>query len=271
MSTAVVTLTDQNYFERAKRTIVDCRTRGEWKGPIILITIAFDAPKNWLDFYGVTGKRFEHIDTSSLVEQYKLHPFVTPHDGRNLSKLTQWDKFHVFDEYFLQWKKVIFLDAGLGVFDSIQHLNELECDGKLIAPDDAPPYDEKKRFFLMLEFGANAEAEKGLFEEYSRDILQERYFLNCMWVYDTQLIKKCAVSDLVSAMNKFPICRCNEMTIMNLLFSYKHKVWSPMPQFASSGKRLFGWCEYDRDYGTANTWRDFCFMKYPVSINMNRE
>ena len=67
-------------------------------------------------------------------------------------------------------------------------------------------------------------------------------------------------------MNKFTFCRCNEMTIMNLLFTFKNKVWKPFPEFVN-GKRLFGWVEYDRNYGNC-TWRDFCFIKYPCTINM---
>lgn len=69
----------------------------------------------------------------------------------------------------------------------------------------------------MFELTANPVATQRLFEEYSKDILEERYFLNCIWVYDTKLIKTCGMTDLIEAMNKYPICRCNEMTIMNLL------------------------------------------------------
>jgi hypothetical protein len=57
---------------------------------------------------------------------------------------------------------------------------------------------------------------------------------------------------------------------MNLIFTFKHKVWRPFPEFASNGKRLFGWTEYDRDYGYG-TWRNFCFLKYPSTINFECE
>jgi hypothetical protein len=76
---------------------------------------------------------------------------------------------------------------------------------------------------------------------------------------------------MIDAMNKYPICRCNEMSIMNLLFVMKYKVWKPFPEFAENGQRLFGWIEYDRDYGPNKTWRDFCFMKYPCTINFECE
>ena len=66
MKTVVVTLTDQAYFHKAKRTILDIRSRGEWTGDLVLITVGFDAPPNFLDYYRIIGKRVEHLDTSHL-------------------------------------------------------------------------------------------------------------------------------------------------------------------------------------------------------------
>lgn len=268
MSSVVVTLTDQAYFNRAKRTIIDVRTRGKWNGDIVLITVGFNASQNFLDYYNVIQKRVEHINTDYIVDQYRQYPLTSVGDQRHLIKLTQWDKFYVFDKWFTQWRKVIFLDAGLRVFNEISYLDNLPFENKILAPDDAPQYDTEKRFRLMLEIGTNPLADQRLFNDFPKDILEERYFLNCLWVYDTNLLSICDMSDLIDAMNKYPICRCNEMTIMNLLYTMKHRVWSPFPEFASNGLRLFGWCEYDRDYGPHNTWRNFCFIKYPCSINM---
>ena len=106
--TVVVTLTDVGYFSRAKRTIIDIRSRGEWTGDIVLITVGFDPSQNFLDYYNVTQKRVEHINTDSLIQQYNQYPLKTVGDDRHLLKLSQWDKFYVFDDYFRQWDKVIF-------------------------------------------------------------------------------------------------------------------------------------------------------------------
>jgi hypothetical protein len=269
-NTAVVILTDRNYFSRAKRTIIDVRTKGKWLGDLVLITIGFDASKNFIDFYEVIPKRFEHINTDYLVSQYTQHPLKTIEDKRHLLKLSQWNKFYVFDEWFLQWNKIIYLDAGLRVFDKIAYLDNLSCEGKLLAPDDVPACGVQ-RFEAMLEMNANPAAAGALLTEFSADILKQRYFLNCIWVYDTSLIRNCNVQQLIETMNKYPICRCNEMTIMNLIFTFKLKAWEPFPEFISSGKRLFGWIENDRDYGPYKTWRDFCFIKYPYTINMECE
>lgn len=282
VSTVVVTLTDAGYYHKARRTIIDIRSRGEWTGDLVLITVGFDAAPNFLDFYKVTPFRVEHIDTSVLLEKYKQCPIRPTCDNREWGKLTQWDKFYVFDKWFIQWSKVIYLDAGLRVLDRIEYFANISCDGLLMAPDDAPEYDTHKRFGGIIETDKNVDAVNELFTEYSPDILQERYFLNCIWMYDTALLKTISFEDCVITMNKYPICRCNEMTVMNLLFTFKHNVWKPFPEFIDikrptsydnkndNKKRLFGWTEYDRNYGNT-TWRDFCFLKYPTTINFDSE
>ena len=266
-----MTLTDKDYYPRAKRTIIDIRTRGQWTGDIVLVTIGFHASQNFLDFYQVTEKQFEPISTTYLLEQYRKYPLQTVSDNRHLNKVAQWNKFYLFDEWFTQWRRIIFMDAGLRVFDSIQYLLELPFEGKLYAPDDLPKYNTQEGFGRIMELPANPPATEKLFQEYSKDIVQQRYFLNCIWVYDSSLLSQCSKKDLLDAMNEYPICRCNEMTTMNLLFTFKHKVWEPFPEFASNGKRLFGWTEHDRDYGPFTTWRDFCFIKYPSTIQFDCE
>ena len=292
MRTVVVTLTDHVYYHKARRTIVDIRSRGEWTGDLVLITVGFDAPTNFVDYYNVIPFRVEHIDTSVLLEGYKACPIRPTCDNREWGKLTQWDKFYVFHKRFANWDKVIYLDAGLRVVDRIEYLDALDCTGTLLAPDDAASYDNEKRFGGIIETDRNPAVVAELFNEYSPDILHQRYFLNCIWVYDTALLHTISFEDCVETMNKYPICRCNEMTVMNLIFTCKHHVWRPFPEFVTvkkrahpmqpvdSGiievdvldhKRLFGWTEHDRNYGGHTTWRDFCFLKYPSTINFDSE
>ena len=271
MKIVVVVLSDQKYFEKAKRTILDTRTRGCWTGSIVWITVGFDAPQSFLEQNNVIQRRVEHLDTSHLLEAYTKEPLKPTTDNRTTGKLTQWDKFYVFDQWFSQWDRVIYLDAGLRVFDSINHLLDLDCTGLLMAPDDAPANDTSKRFGVIIETAGHPHITEALFKEYDPQILGQRYFLNCMWIYDTVLLQKITIDQLIDAMNKYPICRCNEMTIMNLIFNFKYKVWKAFPDYClkNPSKHLFGWTEHDRDYGRQATWRDFCFVKYPSTIKFN--
>jgi hypothetical protein len=269
MKRVVVTLTDAGYFHKAQRTIADIRSRGQWTEDLVLITVGFDAPQNLLDEYRIILFRIEHIDTTYLLEQYKKCPIRPTCDNREFGKLTQWDKFSVFNTWFLQWDRVIYFDAGLRIVDSIHYLADLPCDGAFMAPDDCAPYDTTGVFSKIIEIDRNPPVVEQLFQEYPRDILDRRYFLNCIWMYDTTLLRTITYAELADTMNRYPICRCNEMTIMNLLFTMKYQVWKPFPEFIQKDgqqKRLFGWSECNDHYGHHNTWRDFCFLKYATTL-----
>jgi hypothetical protein len=265
----VVLVTDHNYFYKARRTIIDVRTRGNWKGDIVLITVDYNASNDFLTFYNVTSFPVQHIDTSYLLAQYQQCPIRPTDDDRQYLKLVQWDKFYVFHTFFRKWKKVIYLDAGLRVLDDICYLDEIPCYHTLLAPDDAAPNDHVKRFGGIIEIDKNEAAVSRLFQKYNPGILYERYFLNCVWIYDTSLITDYLLDDLILEMNQFPICRCNEMTIMNLIFTFQRRVWKPFPEFTSSGKRLFGWTENDVGRGGNGelSWKDYCLIKYPYTLS----
>ena len=268
----VVTLSDEKQQDRALRTILDARTRGAWQGDMVWITVGFTPSSEVTEFYRIRTFRVEHLDTSGVLAYYARHPLRPTCDGRETKKLTQWDKFYVFDSWFLQWERVVYLDAGLRVVDRISHLLELDCEGLFLAPDDAAPYDTEKRFGGIIELDAERHPDvvQEFLREYDPAILKERYFLNCIWMYDTALLHRIHLTDFMDAMNRYPISRCNEMTIMNLLLTFKHRVWRPFPSHCprEERRRLFGWTERDQDYGPYTTWRDFCFLKYPSTLGI---
>lgn len=257
MLTAFVTLCDQTYFPKALQTIRELRESGKWTGDIVLITVDFE-PK----IPGVIVYKTSHINTDGLLESFRKHPLRPMPDNRHFGKLYQWDKLQVFKPFFRQWERVVFLDAGIRVFDSVQALLDLEWKGRFLAPDDSDPYDNGNRFAVQLDMIANPEVTTQLLEEYSQEILDKHYFLNCIFVFDTALLDKISYQEMEDAMNKYPICMCNEMGIMNLIFCYKLDAWVPFPQRVGD-KYLFGWCE--RNYREQPDWRSFHFIKYSVT------
>jgi hypothetical protein len=65
--TTVALLSDSKYFEKTKKTIIDLRTRGNWRGSIVLITIDFDLNIHFKDFYNITEMKFDTIDKTQLL------------------------------------------------------------------------------------------------------------------------------------------------------------------------------------------------------------
>ena len=263
--TVFVLVTDQNYFYRAKRTIMDLRTKGNWNKDIVLVTIDFELNSNFKDFYHITEVKFPSIDKSILLHNIGENGFNDTTDKREINKLNQWEKLHVFDDYFSQWLRVVYLDAGLRVLEDVKYILEINYNDRLLAPKDGKLYDEET-FNCQISFD-----NQGLVEtfknEYGESTMKSNYMLNCMWIYDTNILKLCDKMQLIEAMNKYTFCKTNEMGIMNILFHFKYKLWERLPIQASNGKILFDWCELNQEHFT--TWRDYCLLKYPVSIGFD--
>jgi hypothetical protein len=258
--TTFALVTDIAYWEKAKRTIIDLRSKGNWQGPIVLITIDFNLNTNFKDFYNITEVKFPMIDKTSLLEKIGPNGFSNS-DKRELTKTNQWEKLHIFDDYFKCWQRVVFLDAGLRVLDDVSHLLELDYKNKILAPRDGK-LSEYNWFETQLSYD-NMDYIQSLVAQFGDNILQSNFMLNCIWIYDTSILDLCNKNQLIEAMNSYPFCKTNEMGIMNLLFHFKYHLWEPFPIKASNNKYLFDWCELN-NLGTH--WKDYCYIKYPVTI-----
>ena len=270
-STVFVLVTDQGYIHKAKRTILDLRTRGLWLGDIVLINIDnAHLGRNYLDFYRVTEKKFPIIEEKyELLQKLHYAPFLDSIDGREISKVNQWEKLHVMDPYFRQWDRVVFLDSGLRVLDDVYStILQLDYRGKFLAPDDGGNYVElpnPNKLFHTQVSQANPSRLTKLKEDFPKvEELLEPYFLNCMWVYDTAILDICTKEEMIQGMLDYPICLTNEMTMMNLFIHFKYGLWERFPVRAHNGKILFDWCEANNP--KPSSWRDYCFIKYPNTI-----
>lgn len=261
-NTVVVTLCDEKYFQKAACTIRDIRSVGQYWGDLVLVTIGFIPPVNFTDFYKITVKHFQQIDVSKLMSQLKQHPF-TRGDKRETTKIAQWNKLYIFDNYFNRWDRLIFFDAGFRVLGSLQHYLDVPWEGHITALDDSHPEDVK-RFNCQIELSSRPDKIEEL-QRILPDALDMRYFLNCFWIHDTRIIKENTFDEMVDLMNRFPICLNNEMCIMNIYFAIKRQ-WQPLQIKMSDGKFLMDWSERN-----GNTWRSYVGLKYPRTITMEPE
>jgi len=258
--TTFALVTDISYWEKTKKTILDLRSIGKWNGNIVVYTIDFDLNHNFKDLYNIIEVKFPIIEKDILLKKIGKDGFSNS-DKRELNKLNQWEKLHIFDSYFKRWQRIVFLDAGIRIFDDIKFLLELDYKNKILAPIDGKHYQHNK-FKDQLSYD-NQEAFNYLMSQYDSSILTSNHMLNCIWIYDTNILDLCDKNKLLDAMNNYPLCRTNEMGIMNLLFHFKYNLWQPFPVKASNGKYLFDWCEANNPN---TTWRDYCLIKYPITI-----
>lgn len=263
MTKAIVTLCDHNYFGKAIQTIRDVRSIGQWSGDLVLISVGFTPPQDLCEKYGIQTVTFPNIPIQSLIDYYKANPLsIATLDARETNKGVQWEKLHVFDVYFRKWECVLFMDAGLRVLDSVDAFFSLNWKGRIMALDDTWN-DPNKKFRCQIEMANNPSAVEALTRKYGSGILDESYFLNCIWIFDTSLITESTKQEMIDIMNKYPIWRTNEMCVMNLFFHFHLRRWTPFPAMAKNGKYLFDWCEYNRP---STKWYQYCALKYPVTL-----
>jgi hypothetical protein len=271
--TVFVLVTDEGYLYRTKKTIIDLRSTGQWHGDLVLINVGMNSINpNFLDFYNITVKKFPQIEEKNeLVNQLQYNVFMDTIDGREISKTNQWEKLHVMDPYFKQWDRVVFLDAGLRVLANVHDsILQLDYKGKFMAPDDGGNYvmlpNPDKLFTTQVSqsIPKHVDALKRDFPKVND--LMEPYFLNCIWVYDTSILDICTKHEMIDGILKYPVCKTNEMTLMNLYIHFKYNLWTRFPKNATNGKVLFDWCEINNPL--RSTWRDYCFLKYPVTITL---
>ena len=264
-NTVFVLVSDENYYNKCKKTIIDLRACGKWFGDIVCITVGFNMNSDFKLFYNIIEVKFPEIDKITYL--HNIGNGLSDGDGRELTKLTQWEKLHVFDEYFIKWDRVIYLDAGLRVLDTVNYLLELEYKDSFLCPGE---YYKEEHFinnkFVCQLTTHNPTMLKQLTDTYGAEILNAHYFLNCIWIYDTAILKTIHKNELIDVMNTYPLFRTNEMGVMNLIIAMKYKLWVPFPTLASNGKYLFDWCELNR-LGTI--WQNYCLIKYPVTISFD--
>lgn len=258
--TVFVTLTDIKYLVRAKKTINQLRTNGKWSGEIVLITVDFDLDEEFKSIYNIIEKKFPLIDKTNLLEKIGKQGFSNS-DLRELTKLTQWEKLHLFDDYFKNWERVVFLDAGLSVLDSVKYLLELEFKNSFLCSSDRGDGEIKfnDNVFDCQISKDFPEIRNDFIQCYGENMMTSEYFLNCMWVYDTEILNICKKEEMIELMNKYPLFRTNEMGVMNVIIHFKYHLWKPFPEKTSHGKYLFNWCELTLP---GSHWSNFCFIKY---------
>jgi hypothetical protein len=153
------------------------------------------------------------------------------------------------------------------ILDDVKYLLELDYKNKLLAPNDAAPnFNPNQIFKTQISFD-NEIMVNLVKDDFGEQIFDSQYFLNCIWIYDTNILKICNKQQLIDAMNKYVLCKTNDMALMNLMFHFKYNLWESFPIKASNQKYLFEWNETNHPFHT--TWRDYCFIKYSATLSFH--
>jgi hypothetical protein len=243
----VVLLTNAAYSKQCLMTIHGCRTVGNYKGDIVVLTDA-DLSDEFLK-YEVIVKKYDPIDIQPIISKIIERPF-TDTDGREISKQIQWQKLNIFHTYFKQWQKIFYMDAGMYVFGDINIFFDLVRPQQLLAHcDDFPEY----RTNLAGQF--NRLSYPDVFAELAVNYNLERpCFQTGIILFDSSIIKHETISEIMNLAYKYHISRTNEQGILNLYF---YDMLAQVPIYRD-GKFLY---DYWERFGNHHT--RYILLKYP--------
>lgn len=255
----VVVCSNELYCKKTQETLIQIRTNGKWIGDLVWIAIDFEPPLHFVHEWHITVLHKPSYDMFWLSELRCRYPF-TDTDGREIHKLIQFSKWRVFSHEFKIYKSLLYIDSGMYINHPIAPVFSIEHQNKFIAPDDRFPFDDPSKTFTRqwdqtVCFSQFQDLQDYCQQELSIDCLDKcGYFLNCLWLMDTSLIKSDTQIELLALLKRFPISRTNEMAIMNLYFL---RYWKPLPEKVN-GLLLFDWTQRN-----GHKTDDYIMLKYP--------
>jgi len=199
----LVTIADQNFIDQAKQLFSSVYFNAGWQGDYLLLACGIsDEDLAWFKNKGILVYSQPFLGNSLLgIKNYP--PIVL-------------SKFYLFQEYFKKWQKIIYLDADILVYASLDRLQEL-------AGFNA---SQINTFRLRDEFIDNRQKTKEIRKKYC---LWRRPFSTGVLVFDSNLISEKTFEELMELYcQSKDICQYQEESVLNLFFYKKWKKLSLM-------------------------------------------
>lgn len=202
----LVTLADANFINQAKQLFSSVYFSAGWQGDYLLITNGIsEKDLNWFRDKGILIYDAPLLDNSRQGE--KTYPPIV------------LSKFYLFQDYFKQWNKIIFLDADIIVRGPLDYL--LGLSGFSAA--------EAVSFRLRNEFIDDQERIKEISQKYD---LRGRALATGVMVIDSDIIKQNTFKEINSLYERFKyIYQYSEESTLNLYF---YKNWNILPSIYNS-------------------------------------
>jgi len=216
----IITAADINFIDQAKQLFSSVYFNAGWQGDYLLLTHDLSAEDTiWFETRGIIVYDQPLVSTLPVGDK-KYSPIIL-------------SKFYFFQEYFKKWQKIIFLDADILVYASLDNLLKLTGFN---APEAIP-------LRLRDEFISDKKRLSDLKKSYN---LNSRAFSTGVFVFDTDLIQPDTFSDIISIYNKYEqIYQYGEESILNLFF---YKNWKMLPMtYNSVPWYLHNFCGLDKD------------------------
>lgn len=223
MKTCVVFTCDAKYFDKFIKTCSELVEKGKYQGDVCLVIGNDLLESDLLDHPVIRDNNVivRHFPNISFSDDFLAIQRILPRPAHWNQKMFQYHKFYLFDTYFKQWDRILYLDCGITIFsDVLPILNEYQ-ENMLLAHSDAYPTYVWK---LHTQF---IQDNLGFFDELVRKYdLSIDYFQTTMILFDTKIIDDDTVSNLIKLAEQHPVGITNDQAYISLYFTNVKPRWS---------------------------------------------
>lgn len=208
----IVTIADDKYIDYSKQLFSSILKNSNWKGDLMLLTTKIDLKtKKLFESKGILVKKVNYPIIKEWVKttNSKTHP-------QTISL-----KFELFDTYFKNWNKIIYLDTDIIVKTNI---NDLLKTKKFSAVEHN--YSETIKDELIHNSKSSEENNKYL--KFSKKINLSKQTLNSgVFCINTKIITSDLKSKIIKTYKKYAkISKFSEQTILSIFF---YDIWEKKP------------------------------------------
>jgi len=249
---------DEIALRRLRETVEMIRTNGDYQGDIVILTPGSDhflySISSALDPANRRKVYFKVVP--SLEGKVHLLPTWYSRQKPNTKSWVYLEKFFVYDLFFLNWKKVLYIDSGMRIWNHLQHVFELSEPGILMAHSDGFPSYERK----LIDACSCDEypAQCSELTKYFRNDLSIDFFQSTFLLFEPESVVTFeTVNHLFSLVDGFNFLE-GDQTYMALYFHFIQKKWKQIP-FQTKDQRLWVYDFWTRDNRSIH---DYIMFKY---------
>lgn len=224
--------------------LINLEKNGNYKGDVVILTNKFSPSwfiKKIVSYPKITIIKLPKIRFPKATRRSFLLLNTSGQPNRFKYKNFQWFKVHLFNESMKQWKTILYLDINLTIHHDINGIFNLEPSNCLLAKADAYPEYNKK---LASQFDNSHYLYESLENNY--DLEDVNYFQTGLLYYDTSIIHKNMVQEIIDLAIKYPLSLTNEQGIINLLFQIDCYKYRQIPEIIDGRIFYYYWMIKDK-------------------------
>jgi hypothetical protein len=232
-SWVLILLANEPYIERAKTTIMECRSTGDWQDDIVLmVPSTLISDNSLLLFAGEQRVQLKELPTRNYNNILELWSSPQNNSSYDIdcdyikSRTFIYMKFYLFDMFLKKWDVVFYIDAGMKVFGKLSPFKTIcEPQNCLYAHSDSYPTFQWK-LHGQFSYEILSADQRAALNEYNLD---NDYFQSTLIIYDTNILEESMVEDLFKLAERFPSSRRGDQPILNLYFNCTNGLWRQLP------------------------------------------